>query len=444
MIIGVDADGVLVNMHEFNLREGKRYFKKEPVNSNAYSPKDMFGVSSKEEFLYGLKVFNKYCKSEPPMADVVEVITDFASKGYELHEITARKFTTYRNFWGAIYRRMFRKWLKRHNLSFRSIQFCSETYSPRDKLMACMKLDVDVMIEDKAEVAMFLAENGVQVLLFDAPYNQEIEHKNITRIYSWKQIHEIILRMKKDDFQNAEFVKLSGEERQKLDKGEQIGYLKNYKKFIKGLDVNRELIKKNKRSFRFLYSITKIPFSVLFHSKIEGKENIPYQDGFIIASNHLNSYDQFYISRALGKRQFYGLAASTVNETVRGKLFNMLGSAVYIDRNDKASKEKGEEELVTKLVNDQIVLIFPEGTRKNKTEAGKKELLLPFKLGAVSMAQKTGAGILPISLYFGKKKYLKIGELIFVKPEDDLVEVNKKLEKTIAEMTMESKKADSY
>ena len=249
--------------------------------------------------------------------------------------------------------------------------------------------------------------------------------------------------MKKDDFQNAEFVKLSGEERQKLDKGEQIGYLKNYKKFIKGLDVNRKLIKKNKRSFRFLYSITKIPFSVFFYSKIEGKENIPYQDGFIIASNHLNSYDQFYISRALGKRQFYGLAASTVNGTVRGKLFDMLGCAVYIDRNDKASKEKGEEELVTKLVNDQIVLIFPEGTRKNKTEEGKKELLLPFKLGAVSMAQKTGAGILPISLYYGKNKYLKIGELIFVKPEDDLVEVNKRLEKTIAEMTMESKKADS-
>ena len=65
LIIGIDADGVLVNMHEFNVREGKKYFKKEPVNYNAYSPKEMYNVSEKEEFLFGLKVFNKYCTKEP-------------------------------------------------------------------------------------------------------------------------------------------------------------------------------------------------------------------------------------------------------------------------------------------------------------------------------------------------------------------------------------------
>ena len=445
LIVGVDADGVLVNMHGFNVREGKKYFKKDPVNYSAYSPKEMYNVSKKEEFMFGLKVFNKYCIDEPPIDYAVEVITKLNQEGCELHEITARKFTTFRNFWGSIYRKMFEKWLKRHNLQFKSIQYCSETHSPRDKFMACMKLDVDVMIEDKPEVALYLAENGVKVLLVDAPYNYGLKHPNMIRVYDWNQIYDEIQKLKKAKTTQitGTFEKLSKEEKQKLTPEERVNYLKNYKKYIKNLEVNTETLLRNNRRFKLMYNITNIPFSIIFKSKIEGKENIPYQNGFIIASNHLNSYDQFYISRALGNRQFYGYAASTVKNTFRGKLFEATGGVIYIDRNDSASKQNGEEELATKIVNDQIALIFPEGTRKNKTQEGRQLLQLPFKYGTVSLAQKTGVGIIPISLYYGKKKYLKIGEIQFVRPEDDLVEANKLLEQTIANMTLESINEDN-
>lgn len=441
-VVGIDADGVLVDMHAFNLREGRKYFKSEPVNFNGYGPKEMWNVSAKEEIMFGLKAFNNYCLKEPPREHVIEVIHKLKEEGCELHEITARKFTTFRNIWGEIYRKMFETWLKNHELEFDSIQFCSETFSPRDKLMACSKLDVDVMIEDKPEVALFLAQNGVKVLLVDAPYNYGLEHENMTRVYDWKQIYEEVNKLKSLKPKTDEYVKISSEEKQNLSTTERVEYLKSYKNYIKNIKVNKEKFLKNKKRFKLFYTLTNIPFSIIFKSKIEGKENIPYQDGFIMASNHLNSYDQFYISRALGNRQFYGLAASTVNGTTRGKLFDLLGSAIYIDRNDKESKEKGEEELIVNIVNDQIALIFPEGTRKNKTEEGKKQLQLPFKLGAVSIAQKTGAGILPISLHYGKKKYLKIGEMMFVKPEDDLVLANEKLEETIKQMTLESIKED--
>ena len=63
-------------------------------------------------------------------------------------------------------------------------------------------------------------------------------------------------------------------------------------------------------------------------------------------------------------------------------------------------------------------------------------------MGTVSIAQKTGAAILPVSLYYGNEKYLKIGEVQFVKPEDNLVEANKKLEETIANMTLQSIEED--
>lgn len=444
LIVGIDADGVLVNMYEFNLREGRKYFKREPVNYNGYNPREMWNVSKEEEFIFGIKAFHQYCITEPPMEDVVEVVNKLNEEGCELHEITARKFTTFQNVWGEIYRNLFENWLKRHNLHFKSIQYCSEINSPRDKYMACRKLDVDVMIEDKPEVAIHLAEKGVKVLLVDAPYNHGLEHENMTRVYNWKQIYEEIQKLKKDKENEtpSKYENLSREEKQNLSIEKRIEHIKNYKNYIKNIEVNKEALIKNKKRFKLVYNLTKLPFSILFKSKIEGKENIPYQDGMIIASNHLDSYDQFYISNALGNRQFYGLAAASVKGTARGKLFDLIGSAVYIDRNNLGSKKTGEEELVTKIVNDQTILIFPEGTRKNKTEEGKQKLQLPFKLGAVSMAQKTGAPILPISLHHGKKSYLKIGEIMYVNPEDDLVEANKKLEETIKQMTIESIKED--
>jgi len=442
LVVGVDADGVLVDMHGFNVREGRKYFKKEPVNFNEYHPRDMFDVSEKEEFLYGLKVFNKYCLVEPPREDAVEVINEMSKIGCELHEITARKFTTIRNPWGSLYRKMFEHWLIRHKMDFKSIQFCSEDYTPRDKLMACRKLGVHVMIEDKPDVALYLAQNGIKVLLFDAPYNHDISGENLIRVHNWKEVLTNIYIIKNELKEINPYVPISREEKENLSIEDRVEYLKSYKEHIKNLVVNEELLKRNKRRFKLLYNLTRMPFSCIFKIKIKGKENIPYQDGFIIASNHLNSYDQFYISRALGNRQFYGLAASTVNGTIRGKVFDATGSVIYIDRDSKESKEKGEEELVTKIVNNQNALIFPEGTRKNKTEEGRKKLQLPFKLGTVSMAQKTGAAILPMSVYYGKEKYLKIGEVQYVRPEDDLVEANKKLEETILNMTLQSMEED--
>lgn len=442
IVVGVDADGTLVNMHGFNVREGRKFFKKEPVDYNAYHPRNMFGVSEKEEFLYGLKVFNKYCISEPPMEDVVEVINKLTEDGFKLHEITARKFTTIPNAWGSLYRNMFEHWLKRHKMDFQSIQFCSEEYTPRDKLIACRKLGVHVMIDDKPDVALYLAENGIKVLLIDAPYNHGISHPNMIRVYNWKEVLTELYIIKNELKEIPAYIPITSEEKQNLSIEDRVEYLKSYKEHIKNLKVDKELLKKNERKFKLLYNITNLPFSFIFKTKIQGKENIPYQDGFIIACNHLNSYDQFYISRALGKRQFYGLAASTVNGTIRGKVFDATGSTIYIDRNDPESKAKGVEELITKIVNGKNALIFPEGTRKNKTEEGKKKLQLPFKLGTVSIAQKTGAAILPVSLYYGNEKYLKIGEVQFVRPEDDLVEANKKLEETIANMTLASMEED--
>ena len=59
------------------------------------------------------------------------------------------------------------------------------------------------------------------------------------------------------------------------------------------------------------------------------------------------------------------------------------------------------------------------------------------------MARKTGAPILPVSIYYGKKRnYVKFSELFFVYPTDDIAEKNAELESIILSMTRESVKED--
>ena len=188
-----------------------------------------------------------------------------------------------------------------------------------------------------------------------------------------------------------------------------------------------------------VYKMSVLPIKVIFNPKVKGKNNIPYQDGFIIASNHLNSYDQYLISYGIGNRHFSGFAASTIENTFRGKLFKYIEGSVFIDRDSFESKKNGEEQLSARIAQNNIALIFPEGTRKNKTEEGKLKEQLPFKLGVVSMAQKTGAPILPTSIYYGEKNnYVRFGELFYVAKTDDLTQKNKELEKIILTMTRES------
>lgn len=440
-VVGVDADGVLTDMDRFNRENGKKFFGREVSNDKGYNIKELFGVSNEMEIMYGLKYLKKYCVEEPPREYAVEMLQKMISDGDELHEITARKFATFNNVFGKHYRNYFENWLKKYNLNFKSIQYCSESDSPRDKLLACHKLDVDVMIEDKPEVALFLAQNNYNILLVDAPYNKDLTHQNITRVYNWKEIYEKIQKLKKEkkDIDYSGFSKLSKEEKINLNAEEKEEYFKKYKNYLKNIQINEEAIKKIEKKFKLYHSLMKLPVKILFKPKFVGKENVPYQKGMIFASNHLNNYDQFIISLALGNRHLTGLAASTIEDTMRGKLFKRVG-AIFVDRNNPDSRKASEEELEKRVINGHDILIFPEGTRKDKDEIGRSQIQLRFKLGAVSIAQKTGAPIVPISIMYSKNNsYVRIGEPILIDKNSDLEAENKKLEGIILNMTIQNK-----
>lgn len=445
-VVGCDADGILTDLTDHNLREGEKVFKRKPVNPDGYSLEEQFDLKDiSKVVLYSkaFKIYINYCKNEKPRENAPEVINELTEEGLSFHSITARKFATSNSFLGSRARKWFKEWLKKYNISFSSFNFCSEERSPQDKLLACKKLNADAMVEDKPDVALYLAQNGIKVVLITTPYNKGLSHENITRVDDWNEVKSVLRNMKQEkaNKNKVEFQKKEKEEISSLSNEEKVEYFDSYKSHLKNLHVNVDAFKKGDRKFKLIYSTMKWPIKLFCRVEAFNKENIPYQDGFILASNHLDSTDQYKIGLALGNRPFVGFAAKEIEDSFRGKLFKTTGLGIFVDRNDAENKKEASELMANYVSHDRIALIFPEGTRKNKSNDGKTKFQNKFKLGTVALAQKTGTGILPVAINnYSGHTIVSFGEFMYVNPTDDLVEANRRLELAIATLNWKNAK----
>ena len=124
------------------------------------------------------------------------ILLDFCQQeGHAIHEITARKFVTQKTPLGKSSKKWFINWCKANGFQFDSITFCSEKNGPQDKYEACVKYGVEVMVDDRPEIVLYLADRGIPVLMVDAPYNQKVKHPNVTRVHGWLEVYEMIREM---------------------------------------------------------------------------------------------------------------------------------------------------------------------------------------------------------------------------------------------------------
>jgi len=179
-------------------------------------------------------------------------------------------------------------------------------------------------------------------------------------------------------------------------------------------------------------------YKLMYHPIIIGKEYIPKKGPIIICGNHRHAFDQFPV--LVSTRRTVHYMAKKEYFDGHGAWFFKLVGCIPVDRS--IHDEKAKTRALNILKNGGAIGIFPEGTR-NKTIGTKDEIiLLPFKFGAVSMAKKTDATIVPFGLIGDHTVKNKNLTLIFGKPfkvgNMTLEEANKLLEEKIKTLVMKA------
>jgi uncharacterized HAD superfamily protein len=208
MNIGIDVDGVLVDLTDYQIGIGAPYFKKrygyEIIDPKAYDVKDIFGCTEKERIKFGWRTIWKYIIRFPARDNASEVIRKLKNEGHRIIIITGRVYVKQNKSLGQIFlppskrllrwifRSTLKNWLKRRNIPYDEIVYCSEFNSHVEKYLACKEYEIGIMVEDKTEVIMALS-TITKVICFDCTYNQDCEGENIIRAHDWKEVYRLIL-----------------------------------------------------------------------------------------------------------------------------------------------------------------------------------------------------------------------------------------------------------
>jgi len=183
----------------------------------------------------------------------------------------------------------------------------------------------------------------------------------------------------------------------------------------------------------FIIYFVSLPFfKVFFRVEIHGRENVPQDGAYIVASNHASYFDPFIVCMATRRSVAFMAKEELFHVPVMSQLIRMLG-AFSVNRDKlEVSTIKSAKEVLTKT--KWLLGIFPEGTRVSGKKVGK------INEGFVYLAKATKTKVLPVGIDFRRpvspffgKLVVRIGELIEVteNPEEFL----DKWGKSVSELT---------
>ncbi|MCE5304042.1 MAG: 1-acyl-sn-glycerol-3-phosphate acyltransferase [Planctomycetaceae bacterium] len=141
--------------------------------------------------------------------------------------------------------------------------------------------------------------------------------------------------------------------------------------------------------YRLLQRFLQLLAIVVYRVRFSGRENIPTSGGVLVVSNHQSHLDPPLVGIGVPRRMNY-LARKTL---FRFKPFGWLlhsVDAIPIDRDGFGLG--GIKESLKRLKHDEMVVVFPEGTR---TRDGQ---IAPFRAGFATLAVRSNAAILPAAV----------------------------------------------
>ena len=143
-------------------------------------------------------------------------------------------------------------------------------------------------------------------------------------------------------------------------------------------------------------------FSLYYRIEVRGIENLPPKGtGFVICCNHQSYLDPVMMGLRIKKRYLVFMAKEALfHKPILAPIIKILGAFPVVK--GKQSNE-AIQTAICKVAEGKMLALFPEGTR---SKTGK---LLKPKSGAVVIAAKTGADLVPAAIkYYGKRPRSKI------------------------------------
>jgi len=181
----------------------------------------------------------------------------------------------------------------------------------------------------------------------------------------------------------------------------------------------------------FFYKLVKpivlILCKLLYRPTIVGIENIPKDGAVVLAGNHTKWLDPVMLV-GITKRQVHFLAKK---ELFQGKAKSIVKGMGCISVDRKIHDKDALNLAYKTLENNKVIGIFPEGTI-NRTDS----VIMPFKIGAVKMANKTSSYLVPFTITGKYKMFKKTIRIEFhkaYKVSSNLEKENNKLMNIISE-----------
>lgn len=144
----------------------------------------------------------------------------------------------------------------------------------------------------------------------------------------------------------------------------------------------------------------------LFRLHTRGRENLPSQGGYVLACNHVSSFDPWPLGMPIWpQRQLRFMAKSELYWFPLTLILN--GAGAFPVRRGQADAE-AIETAVRLAREGNVVAMFPEGTRRRKGLVKKFEARA--RTGAARIALEAGVPLVPAAVK-GTGRLLKLGPL---------------------------------
>lgn len=146
---------------------------------------------------------------------------------------------------------------------------------------------------------------------------------------------------------------------------------------------------------------------------IKGSENIPREGGVLFASNHISAYDTIFLPWAVLRKHPMQMLWAPAKEELFVKPFQRLIYSSWGAFPVRRGRDVRAGKVLSDLLKDQKVMLFPEGTRNRKGILGKgnrgvgkliydtRPMVIPTAIIGLNHWKFPGVG-LPAQVLFGR------------------------------------------